>query len=199
MAALVVKRLEDAIRDGDPIRAVIRETGANQDGRTPTITTPDAEAQKRLIQQCYSLAGLDPLETNMFEAHGTGTSVGDPIEAKAVGQTLGANRPLSKPVYMASVKTNIGHTEATSGLASLIKIAMSFQHKQIAPHINFEKINPDIDLRNLSLQVRNISVGVSVTDSSTDSLQPPTLALFGCPSCFGEQLWLWRYKHTCYS
>lgn len=152
---MIVKRLDDAVRDGDPIRAVIRETGANQDGKTPTITSPDAEAQKRLIQQCYELAGLDPLDTNMFEAHGTGTTVGDPLEAMAVGQTLGANRSPDKPVYLASVKTNIGHTEATSGLASLIKVAMSLEHKQIAPNLNFEKINPDIDLETLHLSVRN--------------------------------------------
>lgn len=154
VAALVIKRLSDAVRDGDPIRAVIRETGANQDGRTPTITSPDAEAQRRLIQQCYTRARLDPLETALVEAHGTGTPIGDPLEAKAIGETLGRHRPATKPLYMASVKTNLGHTEAASGLASIIKTAMSLEHRKIAPNLNYRTANPDIDMENLHLEVR---------------------------------------------
>ncbi|KAI1205736.1 reducing type I polyketide synthase [Annulohypoxylon truncatum] len=153
VAALVVKRLSDAVRDGDPIRAVIRETRANQDGKTATITSPDAEAQRRLIEECYAAAGLDPLNTDLVEAHGTGTTVGDPLEAKAISQTLGRHRPPGRRLQIASVKTNLGHTEAASGLASVIKMVMSFEHKAIAPSINFEKPNPDIDLEGLGLQV----------------------------------------------
>jgi acyl transferase domain-containing protein len=153
VATLIVKRLEDAIRDRDPIRAIIRETGANQDGKTETITSPDAEAQMRLIRQCYARAGLDPLDTDVVEAHGTGTMIGDKIEATAIGTTLGAGRPVDKPLYIASVKTNIGHTEAASGLASIIKMAMSLEHNEIAPSLNYEKANPNIDLERLHLKV----------------------------------------------
>lgn len=157
VGALVIKRLSDAIRDGDPIRAVIRETGANQNGKTVSITSPDTEAQKRLIEQCYSNAGLDPLDTALVEAHGTGTLVGDPREANAIGTTLGRGRPAGKPLYMASVKTNIGHTEAASGLASIIKVVMSMENNQIAPSINFDRVNPDIDLKSLGLEVSLIN------------------------------------------
>ena len=151
---MIVKRLSDAIRDGDPIRAIIRETGANQNGRTASITAPDTAAQSRLIQKCYSAAGLNPLETALVEAHGTGTTVGDPREALAIGQTLGQGRGTgSNPLYMASVKTNVGHAEAASGLASIIKVAMSLEHGEIAPSLNFEKVNPSIDLKSLGLEV----------------------------------------------
>ncbi|KAK4210062.1 hypothetical protein QBC37DRAFT_350610 [Rhypophila decipiens] len=153
IGALVIKRLSDAIRDGDPIRAVIRETGANQNGKTVSITSPDTEAQKRLIEQCYCNAGLDPLDTALVEAHGTGTLVGDPREANAIGTTLGQGRPAGKPLYMASVKTNIGHTEAASGLASIIKVVMSMENNRIAPSMNFERVNPDIDLKGLGLEI----------------------------------------------
>ncbi|KAM7211644.1 hypothetical protein V8F06_012970 [Rhypophila decipiens] len=153
IGAFVIKRLSDAIRDGDPIRAVIRETGANQNGKTVSITSPDTEAQKRLIEQCYSNAGLDPLDTALVEAHGMGTLVGDPREANAIGTTLGQGRPAGKPLYVASVKTNIGHTGAASGLASIIKVVMSMENSQIAPSINFERVNPDIDLRGLGLEI----------------------------------------------
>lgn len=154
---MIVKRLSDAIRDGDPIRAIIRETGANQNGRTASITAPDTAAQSRLIEKCYSAAGLNPLETALVEAHGTGTTVGDPREALAIGQTLGRGRVAgSNPLYMASVKTNVGHAEAASGLASIIKVAMSLEHGQIAPSLNFEKVNPNIDLKSLGLEVSRL-------------------------------------------
>lgn len=152
---MIVKRLSDAVRDGDPIRAIIRETGANQNGRTASITAPDTAAQSRLIEQCYRLAGLDPLETVLVEAHGTGTAVGDPREALAIGQTLGRGRvPDINPLYMASVKTNVGHAEAASGLAAIIKVAMSLEHGAIAPNLNFDTVNPAIDLNSLGLKVR---------------------------------------------
>lgn len=158
MGAVIVKRLSDAVRDGDPIRAVIRETGANQNGRTASITAPDTEAQHRLIERCYGSAGLDPLETALVEAHGTGTMVGDPREALAIGQSLGRGRPAGKPLYMASVKTNIGHTEAASGLASIIKVAMSMEHGKIAPSLNFDMVNPNINLGGLGLEVSPLPV-----------------------------------------
>ena len=151
---MVVKRLEDALKDRDPIRAVVRETAVNQDGKTATITSPDFDAQRDLIRACYARAGLDPLETGLVEAHGTGTKAGDPIEATAIGTAISEARPEDRPVYLASVKTNLGHTEAASGLAAIIKTAKSLEVASIAPSINFEKPNPEINLVRLRLKVR---------------------------------------------
>lgn len=155
-----MKRLSDALRDHDPIRAVIRETAINQDGRTATIASPDADAQHDLIRACYERAGLDPLDTILVEAHGTGTTVGDPIEARAIGTAL---RPAgvgqrAEPVRLASIKTNIGHTEAASGLAGVIKMVKSLETGLIAPSINFEKANPNINLDGLGLAVGYIPI-----------------------------------------
>ncbi|KAI3338274.1 putative polyketide synthase [Ustulina deusta] len=153
VAILVVKRLEDALRNRDPIRAVIRETAANQDGKTPTITSPDLDAQRNLIRACYERAGIPVHETALVEAHGTGTKAGDPIEATAIGAAISQGRPENQPVYLGSVKTNLGHTEAASGLAAIIKAAKSLELGQIPPSINFEKPNPDIDFEGLRLKV----------------------------------------------
>ncbi|KAJ3580034.1 hypothetical protein NPX13_g526 [Xylaria arbuscula] len=153
VAILVVKRLEDAIKNRDPIRAVIRESGCNQDGKTPTITSPDLDAQRNLIRTCYERAGIPVHETALVEAHGTGTKAGDPIEATAIGAAISKGRPENQPVYLGSVKTNLGHTEAASGLAAIIKTAKSLEVGQIPPSINFEKPNPDIDFEGLKLKV----------------------------------------------
>jgi acyl transferase domain-containing protein len=152
---LIVKRLDDAIANGDPIRAVIRETAINQDGKTATITSPDGDAQQNLIRECYGRAGLDPRDTVVVEAHGTGTPAGDPIEAKAIGRAFRGDevQRRDRPVLIASVKTNLGHTEAVSGIAALIKMAKSIEHGQVAPSLNFEKANPKIDLHDLALEV----------------------------------------------
>ncbi|KAK8107122.1 uncharacterized protein PG998_009135 [Apiospora kogelbergensis] len=151
IAAVIVKRLSAAVHDGDSVLAVVRETASNQDGSTPTITAPCADAQRKLIEACYASAGLDPLETTLVEAHGTGTRVGDPAEARAIGQAMGRGR--AKPLYMASIKTNLGHTEAASGLAALIKVVLALRHRQIPPSLNFEKGNPEIDFEALRLTV----------------------------------------------
>lgn len=135
---------------------MVRETASNQDGRTPTITAPCSDAQRRLISQCYRTAGLDPLETSLVEAHGTGTRVGDPAEARAIGEALGRHRPAQlPPLYVASVKTNLGHTEAASGLAAVIKMVLALEHQQIPPSLNFEKPNPEIDMQALRIKVRH--------------------------------------------
>ncbi|KAK4238694.1 hypothetical protein C8A03DRAFT_14873 [Achaetomium macrosporum] len=153
VATIIVKRLSDALAQGDPIRAVVRETGVNQDGKTATITSPDEDAQVTLIKTCYERAGLDPADTAVVEAHGTGTKTGDPIEARAIGKALSEQRSADRPLYLASVKTNLGHTEAASGLAAVIKMAKSLEKGKVAPSINFEKPNPQIDLHALRLKV----------------------------------------------
>lgn len=122
---LVVKSLTKAIEDGDTIRAVVRATGANQDGRTPGITQPSAEAQEAMIRDTYKSAGLNMDKTAFVEAHGTGTALGDPIEAQAIGNAFKTSRQTDAPIYVGAMKTNIGHLEATSGIASLPDIRLT--------------------------------------------------------------------------
>ncbi|KAJ4286910.1 hypothetical protein N0V88_007855 [Collariella sp. IMI 366227] len=152
-ATVILKRLDDALRDGDPIRAIIRETGINQDGKTETITTPSGEAQEALIRECYRRAGLDPSQTTYFEAHGTGTPTGDPIEVGAIASVFKDSRNDKQPLRIGSVKTNIGHTETASGIAAIIKVALALEKGQIPPSINFEKPNEKLRLDEWKLKV----------------------------------------------
>ncbi|KAK3324470.1 fatty acid synthase S-acetyltransferase [Cercophora scortea] len=142
---VVLKMLSDALRDGDTIRAVIRATGSNQDGRTPGITNPSSEAQEALIRETYARAGLDLKTTRYFEAHGTGTPVGDPLEARAMGSAFKDERSVEQPLIVGAVKSNIGHLEGASGIAGLIKATLVLEHGVIPPNIWFEKPNPKID------------------------------------------------------
>ncbi|KAK7977184.1 hypothetical protein PG988_004674 [Apiospora saccharicola] len=151
VATLVVKRLSDALACGDPVRALVRETCLNQDGKTETITTPSQTAQEELMHECYRRAGLDPRDTQYFEAHGTGTPTGDPIEARAIGAVFGSRG--GEALRIGSVKTNIGHTESASGLASLIKVVLALEKGQIPPSINFESPNPKLALDEWGLAV----------------------------------------------
>lgn len=155
MAALILKPLNDALRDGDTIRAVIRGTAVNSDGKTPGITLPSKDAQISLIQTAYEQSGCDPAETGYFEAHGTGTAAGDPLETGAVGATLGLHRKEGEEgkLYIGSVKTNIGHLEGASGLAGLIKAVLSVEKGVIAPNLWFEKGNPAIDFDGWKIRV----------------------------------------------
>ncbi|KAL4798426.1 hypothetical protein BDV19DRAFT_386313 [Aspergillus venezuelensis] len=153
IASIVLKPLSDALRDGDAIRAIIRNTAVNQDGKTTTITSPSPEAQMSLMKSCYAAARLDPLDTGYVEAHGTGTQTGDVIEGNAIGTVFGQHRSKNSPLVIGSVKTNIGHTEATSGLAAVIKVVLALEHGRIPPQINFEKANPALDLDGLNMKV----------------------------------------------
>ncbi|KAI4621629.1 Type I Iterative PKS [Alternaria sp. BMP 0032] len=152
MAVLVLKKYSAAVRDGDHIHALIRESAVNQDGRTGTITSPSMDAQQQLIKQCYSRAGIDLSSTGYVEAHGTGTG-GDAIEAEALALTFGNSREKFDPIWVGSVKSNIGHTEPVSGLAAVIKAALILRHKQIPANPTFEKANPNIPLEDWKLQV----------------------------------------------
>ncbi|MFH8476084.1 amino acid adenylation domain-containing protein [Streptomyces sp. NPDC018000] len=142
---IALKRLDDAVRDGDPIHAVILGTGVNQDGRTNGITVPSADAQVALIQRVCAGAGITPGALQYVEAHGTSTPVGDPIEANALSRALAVGRRPGATCYVGSVKANIGHTEAAAGIAGLIKTVLCLKHRRIAPHINLERINTAID------------------------------------------------------
>ncbi|KAK2028337.1 thiolase-like protein, partial [Colletotrichum zoysiae] len=153
IATLLLKPLRDAIADGDPIHAVIRETAINQDGRTPTITSPSPDAQEELIRACYSRAGLDPGKTPYVEAHMTGTPTGDPIEASAISRVFGKGRSANNPVLVGSIKTNLGHLEASSGIAGVIKAIMMLKHEVIPPNLNYDQTNPNIDQKELGVRV----------------------------------------------
>ncbi|MFB7915594.1 amino acid adenylation domain-containing protein [Streptomyces sp. NPDC056061] len=142
---VALKRLDDALRDGDPIHAVISATGVNQDGRTNGITVPSADAQVALIQRVCAEAGITPGCLQYVEAHGTSTPVGDPIEANALSRALSVGRRPGAACYVGSVKTNIGHTESAAGVAGLIKTVLCLKHRRIPPHINLERINAAID------------------------------------------------------
>ncbi|KAI8953117.1 hypothetical protein F4801DRAFT_576840 [Xylaria longipes] len=144
--ALVLKPLRDAVENGDMIRAVIRSAGTNQDGRTPSLTQPSPEAQEELIRHVYKKANL-PLElTRYVEAHGTGTPLGDPIEMKAIGRVFRPYRSPEDPLYVGSVKANIGHLEGCSGLAGIIKSIMILEKGVIAPNALFQRPNDNIDV-----------------------------------------------------
>ncbi|PYI02487.1 polyketide synthase [Aspergillus sclerotiicarbonarius CBS 121057] len=147
--AIYIKTLRQAVLDGDPIRAVIRGTSVNCDGRTQGMLTPSPRAQEALIRRAYEVAGITDLgETAMVECHGTGTAVGDPLETTAVAQCFGA-----KGVIITSVKPNVGHSEGAAGLTSLIKGVLALEHRQVPPNIHFNTPNPQIPFDTGKLRV----------------------------------------------
>src|SRR4051812_23687234 len=150
---VVLKPLARALIDGDRVYSVIRGTAVNQDGRTPGMTVPSQEAQEALLHQACRNARVKPSQIQYVEAHGTGTLVGDPIEARALGRVLSAGRAEGDPCLIGSVKTNIGHLEAGSGIAGLIKVALALHHRRIPGNLHFERPNPDIDFDALRLRV----------------------------------------------
>ncbi|WP_431789060.1 amino acid adenylation domain-containing protein [Streptomyces sp. G9] len=150
---VALKRLDDAVRDGDRIHAVILASGVNQDGHTNGITVPNPDAQVDLIRQVCAEAGITPGDLQYMEAHGTSTPVGDPIEANALARALAVGRAPGARAYVGSVKTNIGHTESAAGIAGLIKTVLSIGHRTIPPHINLENLNPAIDPATLPYEI----------------------------------------------
>ena len=150
---LVLKRLADAHADGDRIIAVIRGSAANQDGRSNGLTAPNGPAQEAVIREALADAGVAPHEIGFVEAHGTGTSLGDPIEVQALARVLGEARPADVPLLIGSVKANIGHLEAASGVAGLIKLALALQHGEIPGQLHFERPNPAIPWGDLPVRV----------------------------------------------
>ncbi|EFQ35173.1 beta-ketoacyl synthase domain-containing protein [Colletotrichum graminicola] len=142
----ILKPLEAALRDGDTIRAVVLASAANEDGRTPGISLPNSEAQQALIRKAYRDAGVDPAETGYVEAHGTGTQAGDPLEARAILNTIGDLPNRKSDLYVGSVKTNIGHLEGAAGVAGIIKAAFAVERGLIPQNLWFEELNPQIEL-----------------------------------------------------
>jgi acyl transferase domain-containing protein/acyl carrier protein len=142
--AVVLKRLSDAVRDGDRVLAVIRGSGVNSDGRSNGLVAPNSDAQRALLRDVYASAGVDTREVDYVEAHGTGTFLGDPIEAKAVGEVLGAGREAGEPLLLGSAKSNLGHMESAAGIAGLIKTVLALHHRVIPPSAHYKEPNPHI-------------------------------------------------------
>ena len=153
IGCIILKPLDEAMRAGDNIRAIIRNSGVNQDGKTAGITMPSSEAQEALIRSVYESAKLDPLETGYVECHGTGTKVGDPIEAAAVGAVFGRPAKTRTPLYVGSLKSNIGHLEGASGIVAIIKAALMVEKGFIPPNCDFQKPNPNIPFEKWNMKV----------------------------------------------
>ncbi|OGM44452.1 hypothetical protein ABOM_006955 [Aspergillus bombycis] len=145
VGTVIVKSLDKALADGDTIRAVIRATALNHDGRTPGLTYPSGDAQERLIRSIYASARLDPAETLYVESHGTGTTAGDPIEVRSIVQAFGSV-DRAQPIYVGALKPNIGHVEGGSGISGIIKAILILESGVIPPNVNFEKVNPHIHM-----------------------------------------------------
>ncbi|MGF1937067.1 MAG: beta-ketoacyl synthase N-terminal-like domain-containing protein [Nostoc sp. ChiQUE02] len=145
---VVLKRLSDALRDGDNILATIRGSAINQDGHSNGLTAPNGLSQQAVIRQALENAGVTPDQISYVEAHGTGTPLGDPIEINSLKAVLSKGRSLNQPCAIGSVKTNIGHLEAAAGIAGLIKVALALYHREIPAHLNLKQLNPHISLEN---------------------------------------------------
>lgn len=148
VGAVLLKRLDDAVADGDNILGIITASGSNQDGRTNGITAPSAKSQKELEIEVYKKAGINPEKITMVEAHGTGTNLGDPIEFDALNESFSEFTDKKQYCALGSVKANIGHTAAASGVVSLIKTILCMNKKKLPPQINFSRINKQINLEN---------------------------------------------------
>jgi acyl transferase domain-containing protein len=151
---LVLKRLRDALDAGDRIYCLLRASAVNHDGAKRHIGRPSPEAQAAMLHQAYARAGIAPSRVHYIEAHGTGTRVGDPIEAEALGRVLGFGRERQRPLRIGSVKTNFGHTEAAAGIAGLIKVALAMRARVLPASLHCAAPNPAIDFDELRLRVQ---------------------------------------------
>jgi acyl transferase domain-containing protein len=152
-AVVVLKRLRDALKVGDRIYAVIRGSSVNNDGPSNGLTAPSAEAQAAVLRSAWAQAGVPPALVSFVETHGPGTSLGDPIEASALGEVFAPARV--EPLQIGSVKTNLGHLEAAAGMAGLLKTALALHRGALPPNLHFGTPNPHIDFEGLKLRVVN--------------------------------------------
>ncbi|MFB7391621.1 SDR family NAD(P)-dependent oxidoreductase [Streptomyces sp. NPDC056191] len=152
-AIVVLKPLDRARADGDVVLCEIRGSAVNNDGGGASLTSPSTRAQTEVLRAAYRRAGVTPDRVGYVELHGTGTRVGDPVEAGALGTALAAGRPAASPLLVGSVKTNIGHLEGAAGIAGLVKTVLSLAHRRIPPSLNFTRAHPDIPLDELRLGV----------------------------------------------
>ncbi|KAF2644242.1 putative polyketide synthase [Massarina eburnea CBS 473.64] len=152
--AIYIRRLSSAIKHQNKIHAVIRGTAINANGKTPGITLPSASMQETVVRKAYQNAGLDFVDTDYIECHGTGTAVGDPIEVEGLAGCFTARE--GEPLRIGSVKTNLGHSEAASGLTSIIKVALAFEHGVIPPTYGVKNLNPKLKLESRNMKVLNV-------------------------------------------
>jgi acyl transferase domain-containing protein/NAD(P)-dependent dehydrogenase (short-subunit alcohol dehydrogenase family)/acyl carrier protein len=143
---IVLKRLDDALAGGDRVLAVVRGSSANQDGHSQGLTAPNGQAQQRVLRQALADAGVDPAQVELLEAHGTGTPLGDPIELAAARAVYADGTARRAPLWVSSVKTNMGHAEAAAGIAGLIKAVLCLHYEKIVPHLHFSRLNPEIEI-----------------------------------------------------
>lgn len=161
LATVILKRLDDAIEAGDSIRAIIRATAVNQDGRTAGITLPDRSAQELLQRTVLDKAQVSPLTVDYIEAHGTGTIAGDSAEVGSISNVFCNDR--TAPLPIGSIKSNIGHLESCSGLAGLVKAVLMLEKQAIPPTVNFETPKPNLRLKERMIRVRLCSLCLNVS------------------------------------
>ncbi|MFD7733599.1 beta-ketoacyl synthase N-terminal-like domain-containing protein, partial [Kitasatospora phosalacinea] len=154
-AVLVLKPLSAALAAGDPVYCVIRGSAVNNDGATDGLTTPAAETHSAVVRAACRRAGVDPAQLQYLELHGTGTAVGDPVEARAIGTVTAPGRPADRPLRVGSVKTNLGHLEGAAGIVGLLKVALSIRHRELPPSLHYRTPNPAIPLDELRLRVQD--------------------------------------------
>ena len=150
---VLLKRLSDALRDGDPVLAVIRGSAVNQDGASNGLTAPNGPAQEAVVRRAFKLAGIEPQRLGLVETHGTGTALGDPVEVEALAKVIGAPRSAAQRCWLGAVKTNIGHLEGAAGIAGLIKAVLCLQHRRIPKNLHFQALNPHITLAGTALAI----------------------------------------------
>jgi acyl transferase domain-containing protein/NAD(P)-dependent dehydrogenase (short-subunit alcohol dehydrogenase family) len=152
---VVLKRLANAVRDGDRILALIRGSAMNHDGKSAGLTVPNAAAQQAVIRSALSSGGVHPSQVGYVEAHGTGTPLGDPIEVRSLWSVLGEGRAPENSLVIGSAKTNFGHLEAAAGAAGLIKTVLALQHREIPPHLHLVKPSANIDWASMQVEIPN--------------------------------------------
>ena len=184
---ILLKRLSDAVADGDEILAVIKGSAINHDGPSSGLTVPNKHAQEKVLRQALSNARLDPAEVSYIEAHGTGTSLGDPIELRALAKVF---QKRTTPLLIGSVKTNFGHLEAAAGIAGLMKVVLSLQYGEIPAHLHLQNPTPHFNWQEMPIQVPTVrtswptdsriagvsSFGISGTNSHVILAAPPAAA-----------------------
>ncbi|MGW1768463.1 type I polyketide synthase, partial [Streptomyces sp. NPDC002073] len=182
---VVLKPLRQAVADGDTVYAVIRGGAVNNDGGGAALTTPRGSAQQDLVRKACAQAGVAPAEVRFVELHGTGTPVGDPIEAAALGAALGADRPADAPLLVGSVKPNIGHLEGAAGIAGLIKTVLCLHEGVLAPSLNFVRPNPAIPLDELRIEVNTLARPLRGRSDGSDGSGKAGAPVFAGVSSFG--------------
>ncbi|MEH2207646.1 MAG: beta-ketoacyl synthase N-terminal-like domain-containing protein [Nostoc sp.] len=174
VGVVVLKPLSHALADGDAIYATIRSSAVSQNGRGSSFTAPEALAQQTVMQKAYQRAGILPQQVQYVETQGSGSPMGDEIEAKAIGAVIGSDRSLGNECAIGSVKTNIGHMEAAAGIGGLIKAALAVSNRQIPPNLHFQTPNPKIPWQELRLRVPQ-----SLEPLTNKDNQPPIVSVNG--------------------